>query len=115
MMNLGNYKDLSAKKIKADVMNSYVVSKEFMDQYEILVAWEEDGDYCQSSYFLLKNTAGNFFEVHGGHCSRYGFEGQFEPEECPIEYLLSDKQNLPMSEHKEVKRYIRSLAKNLTK
>lgn len=48
--------------------------------------------YEGSADFLLINTAtGKFYEIHGSHCSCYGFEGQFIPEECPIEYLAKGK------------------------
>lgn len=45
-----------------------------------------------ASFLLIEPTTGKFFEIHGSHCSCYGFEGQFTPEECPIEYLAKGKQ-----------------------
>ena len=65
-----------------------------LDNYSILVAYESVGDYgCDSaSWFLLQNVkSGLYFEVSGSHCSCYGFEGQFELCETPLEYLKSDK------------------------
>ncbi len=64
-----------------------------VDKYSVLIAYESVGDWgCDSSsFFLLKNKeTGKLFEVHGGHCSCYGFEGQFTPEETTMDYLTSE-------------------------
>lgn len=37
--------------------------------------------------FVLFEKEGKLFEVNGGHCSCYGLEGQFEPEETTLEAL----------------------------
>ena len=68
-----------------------------LGDYNILVAYESVGDYGwdSSSWFLLKNkTSGEYFEFCGGHCSCYGFEGQFELEETSLEYLKSSRWKL---------------------
>jgi hypothetical protein len=68
-----------------------------LEGFDIIIAYESVGDYgCDSSsWFLLKRKADNeLFEVHGSHCSCYGFEGQFKDlEETTLEYLKSDKFN----------------------
>ena len=53
----------------------------------------DNGDYdgC-ASFLLIDYTTGKFYEINGSHCSCYGFEGQFTPSECPIEYLAKGKQ-----------------------
>ena len=37
--------------------------------------------------FVLFEKEGKIFEVNGGHCSCYGLEGQFSPEETTLEAL----------------------------
>jgi|BioPla2DNA2_1021312.scaffolds.fasta_scaffold39464_3 hypothetical protein len=37
--------------------------------------------------FVLFEKEGKLFEVNGGHCSCYGLEGQFKPEETTLEAL----------------------------
>ena len=67
--------------------------------FNILVAYESVGDYgCDSSsWFLIRNrTTGTLFESHGGHCSCYGFEGQWAPEEVTVDHILSDKFYMPV-------------------
>lgn len=35
--------------------------------------------------FVLYRTQGRWYEVHGSHCSCYGLEGQWEPEEAVLQ------------------------------
>lgn len=59
---------------------------------DILVVGAQYDSYEGVGFFLLRDRAtGKFYEVHGGHCSCNGFEGQFNPEECTLDYLLSEK------------------------
>ena len=79
----GVYKHISA---------SYEVPIKEVRKYEVLIAYESVGSWgCDSSsWFLLRNKEdGKLYETHGSHCSCYGFEGQFEPEETTVEYLQS--------------------------
>lgn len=65
--------------------------------FDILIAYEHVGSWgCDSSsWFLLRNKeTGVLFENHAGHCSCYGFEGQWCPEETTVAYLTSEKFNL---------------------
>ena len=65
-----------------------------LDDYNILIAYESVGSWgCDSSSFFLlqKKSSGRLFEVHGSHCSCYGFEGQWTPEKTTKKYLKSDK------------------------
>lgn len=47
--------------------------------------------YGQANYsgdaFVLFEKEGSLFEVNASHCSCYGLEGQFEPEETTIEAI----------------------------
>lgn len=59
---------------------------------DILVAYESVGSWgCDSSSFTLmrRQSDGALLENHGSHCSCYGFEGQWEPEETTKEALLA--------------------------
>lgn len=63
------------------------------DGIAILIAYKSVGSWgCDSNaWLLLRRTDGAMLEVHGSHCSCYGFEGQWSPEETTAAYLLSDK------------------------
>lgn len=58
-----------------------------LEEYEVCVAYEHTGDYgCDSAaFYIFRNIkTGAFGFVSGGHCSCYGFEGQFKDmEEMP--------------------------------
>ena len=75
-----------------------------LENFDILVAYESVGSWgCDSSsWFLIRDkVTGKLFESHGGHCSCFGFEGQWEPEETTPEYLKSDKFYLPTGGYDE--------------
>jgi hypothetical protein len=63
--------------------------------YELLVADAQSWEYEDSGWMLLQDkTTGALMEVQGGHCSCYGYEGQFDPKPTSDAYLLSDKFHL---------------------
>lgn len=73
------------------VVQAYQEDISVVKKYRFLIACEHEDSYDGSSYFLLKDKkTGDLFEVHGGHCSCYGFEGQFKPEGTTIDYLQSE-------------------------
>ena len=85
---------LTQEEVKEHISCSYEVDINEVNKYEILIAYESVGNWgCDSSsWFLLREIdSGELFEIHGGDCSCFGFEGQFEPEETTLEYLQSDK------------------------
>ena len=65
---------------------------ERLDKLDVLIAYESVGSWgCDStSFFVFKDKeTGVLYEMHGSHCSCYGFEGQFGLEETTIEALKS--------------------------
>lgn len=90
---LGDLKRLTPKEIKEHIKESYEY-KHSLDNYKIIIAYESVGSWgCDSSSFFVVQDKKTFklYEVHGGHCSCFGFEEQFElNEETNLEYLSSD-------------------------
>lgn len=81
-------------QVQNHVMSEYEASPYDVLKYDILIAYESVGSWgCDSaSFFLLKDRSdGKLYEVNGSHCSCYGFEGQWSPEETTVDYLKSDK------------------------
>lgn len=82
----GNWSD------KAGLMQDFEIGPEELENFIILLAAYEYIYYVGDAYVLLFNTQDNqLYEVHGGHCSCYGLEGQWEPEEtssASIEYRV---------------------------
>jgi len=52
----------------------------------ILLASYGYEDYSGGAFVLFERD-GKLYEVHGSHCSCFGLEGQFEPEETTLESL----------------------------
>ena len=91
---LADLANCSDKEIREHIATEYEFSKDELSKYQILIAYESVGDYGSdsSSFFLIRDKkTKQLFDVHGSHCSCYGFEGQFEPQETSLEYLKSDK------------------------
>lgn len=65
---------------------------EELNQYHVLYAWYDYQTYDGEAYLLLIKDS-KVYEVTGGHCSCYGLEGQFEPEEVPLKVLYNRIEN----------------------
>lgn len=65
---------------KADVEKEFDVN---LSDYEIVYAIYETESY-EGTSFVLATKDGILYEIHGSHCSCYGLEGQWEPEETNI-------------------------------
>jgi hypothetical protein len=104
---LGDFSKNNEEQVREHLVNSYEAKREYVDEFDILVAYEDNGGYEGYSFFLLRNKAtGEYWENHASHCSCYGFEGQFTPEKTSVEYLKSDKfspgYGVPESEVREL-------------
>jgi len=67
---------------------------EILEGYDVVIAYESVGSWgCDSSsYFLLQHKdTKEYCEFSGSHCSCYGFEGQYDPQDATLEYLKSNK------------------------
>lgn len=58
----------------------------------ILYADYECGNY-EGWAFVLFEQDGKLYEVNGSHCSCYGLEGQWEPDEVLVKELIKRKAN----------------------
>lgn len=67
-----------------------VNNKNFPKDEEIILA-SYDLDGYEGLATVIFQKSGKIYEVHGYHCSCYGFEGQWDPEETTIEALLQTK------------------------
>ena len=84
-----------------DVLSSFSSSvscakyKEFADSLKdttLLFCTYSFGSYDGSAWVLLTKD-GKLYEVNGGHCSCYGLEGQWEPEEVTLEAIKHRIEN----------------------
>ena len=59
---------------------------ESLGEYQVLIAAYSCEDYSGSAYVLCVKD-GLLYEVEGSHCSCYGLEEQWKPEEVSLQYL----------------------------
>ena len=117
---LEDLKNFNHAEVKQHLIEEYTAPKIEMKNYDVIIAYESVGSWgCDStSFFLLKNkTTNKYFEIHGSHCSCYGFENQFKPELTTLKYLKSEKWDFyvggydssPNSNKAEVKAFLKTL------
>lgn len=58
-----------------------------LDGCEVLYASYELPDY-EGDAFVVFRKDGQLYEVNGGHCSCYGLEEQWQPEETSVEAIM---------------------------
>ncbi len=79
-MYKGNFKN------KKDVKLEFRCSDKEIVDANILLAWYGYGDYDGSAFVLFERDD-KLYEVNGGHCSCYGLEDQWVPEETSVDAL----------------------------
>lgn len=83
------------------LMGDYSISSKDLEGVNIILADYSYEDYSGNS-FVLFEKAGKLYEVNGSHCSCYGLEDQWEPEEVVVKELLNRVQHGYFhSSHKE--------------
>lgn len=80
-MYVGDFED------KQDVESQFELEAGELRDAFILLAWYGGGCY-DGSAFVLFERGGKLYEVNGGHCSCYGLEGQWDPEETSAEAIV---------------------------
>lgn len=70
-----------------DMMQDFAISNEQLKDVEILYACYTPGDYCGDAHVIFRKED-KMYEVNGSHCSCFGLEGQWEPEETSVIALL---------------------------
>jgi len=77
------YKNVEMWEEKKEAMK---IAIEKWKSTNILFASYGEANYSGDAFVLFERE-GKLFEVNGSHCSCYGLEGQFEPEETTIEAI----------------------------
>jgi len=90
-----------------NVFNNFSVSEENRAGIDIIFAAYEYEDYSGSAFVIFLKE-GILYEVHGGHCSCNGLEGQWEPEETSLEALMF-RPNVPNEAKANLKKIYKTL------
>lgn len=80
MKHFGNLEDREA------VAHAFDIDISELDGCKLIFAAYETGDYSGSALILFERD-GKLYEVNGSHCSCYGLEDQWSPEETCMEAL----------------------------
>jgi hypothetical protein len=102
---LGSFESL------ADVGREFDESEGFLTESALVVAAYEQGN-CDGEAFVLFRHDGKLYEVNASHCSCYGLDGQWEPEETTVSALLARNTIVGFGDNetnREVVRIISSL------
>ena len=73
-----------------DMLREFSINSDLLEGIEILYAWYEYESYSGSAFVLFRKDD-KLYEVNGSHCSCYGLEDQWDPEETNVEALLKRK------------------------
>lgn len=96
LLTLGDLEGKSEKEILAHIVESWKVDWKELRGVHLLVAYESVGDYgCDSAGFYVFRKGRKLYEVHGSHCSCYGFENQWSPEATSLAFLRSKHLHFP--------------------
>lgn len=90
------------------VLKEFCVEEDVLDNAEILLAWYGLGDYEGEALVIFKRE-GTLFEVNGSHCSCFGLEGQWEPEETSWGALAMRKFDRSLSGWNEANTLLQEL------
>jgi hypothetical protein len=87
-----------------DLLHEFEITADEIKDLEILYASYTYEDYSGSAFVLVRsNITKELFEVHGGHCSCNGIEGQWRLEPTTVKALLARPNVIPHV--KELVRY----------
>lgn len=97
-----------------DIIKEYEAPKDALRGAKIYLAWYGYGSYCGDSLVVYEKD-GKLFEVNGNHCSCYGLEGQWKPEETSWEALAKRSFYDDYDGYTEADRVMKRLVKAHTK
>jgi hypothetical protein len=93
---------------KNALISDFRITEADLDGAEILVAAYTYEDYSGEAYVLFKRD-GKLYEVYGSHCSCFGLEYQWEPEEATKEAILHRLDNGTWGEEDKIADHVRAV------
>lgn len=98
---------------KEDIIHEFNLKENDLNNVNILFAVYEY-ENCSGTAFVLFEKDGELYEVNGSHCSCYGLEDQWIPEEASLDELKHRLDKGELGKHqgynvfkKELKEYIK--------
>lgn len=88
LLTLADFTGMSEKDIRKKIVDDYEITDGELDKYKLLIVHKEEDSYEGYSHLLLQDKeSGKLYANYASHCSCYGYEGQFKPEETTVEFL----------------------------
>lgn len=88
-MFINDFKDYSQEEI----LEEYRATKEQADFVDKIIFADYTYEcWTGDSHVVFIGKDGKMYEVHGCHCSCYGLEDQWEPEEATLEYFAAQHE-----------------------
>ena len=76
-----------------------------LDGAEVLYAQYEYGNYSGEAYVLFERN-GSLYEVFAAHCSCYGLEDQWDPEQVTAEFILRSGSKHPKAVQSAIRAWL---------
>lgn len=120
MLALGDFAGLSQTEIKSKIMMDFEITEEVLDQYQLEIVYMSEENYEGHAFLFMRHKEDQkWYEVQGWHCSCFGFEAQFQPDETMLECILirkgitdscpADDDESPSKDDKLIYSHIRQL------
>jgi len=84
------FEDWDREDGREQMMHDFQIAEKDLEGVEILYAVYTYEEYAGSAFVLFRKD-GKLYEVNGGHCSCYGLEGQWLPEETNVDAIRNWK------------------------
>jgi hypothetical protein len=112
MLAVGDFEGDTEADLLERIAREYEVDPAALAGLSILAAAADCAGYEEGHWFLLRRSDGALLENDAGHCSCYGFEGQWSPTETSVPALLARKtitHNVPSGDAAKIRAFIVAL------
>lgn len=109
-MFLADWEGTTLEGLKHD----FEIDDAVLEGAEILLAYYSCADWSGEAFVLFRRD-GKLYEVNGSHCSCYGLENQWEPEETSMEALRYRLDNGQLGRYWEANSFGHELREALDK
>lgn len=81
-----------------ELIKEFEISESELDGAEIILAYYSYEDYSGEAFVLFRQV-GHYYEVNASHCSCFGLEGQWNPEQTTLEAIVHRLEHGDLGRH----------------
>lgn len=98
MLAICDFAGMDEAAVKAKICEDFEIDNSVLTDVEIVVAYMSVGSWgCDSDAFIVIRRDNKLFEIHGSHCSCYGFEGQWDEEPLPDVSVIATRDDYELA------------------